>query len=241
MREEYCSCCPDIMDPKNRFAPENRFIGDIEDGKRYPFDVYSKEEANERYNALDTRVTALEYEDIKINHLAATPAVCEMGSSNTVILTWELNKSATTQNINGEEVVGNTKIYTGITAPQTYTLIVSDGTTSTSEALTVDFANQIYYGALANITSATITSLQKVLSNEKARRVTVDAGTDKYIVYAIPSRLGNVVFYASGFEGGFENPVEYILTNSNGYRESYLMYRSTNAGLGVTTIEAREE
>ena len=45
------NCCgwfppppPPDMDDKNRFGPENRFVGDIEDGKRYPFDVYKKSE-----------------------------------------------------------------------------------------------------------------------------------------------------------------------------------------------------
>ena len=42
MHDEYCNCCPDWNDDKNRFQPENRFVGDIEDGKRYPFDVYKK-------------------------------------------------------------------------------------------------------------------------------------------------------------------------------------------------------
>ena len=31
---------------RNRFNPQNRFIGDIEDGKRYPFGCYTKEEAD---------------------------------------------------------------------------------------------------------------------------------------------------------------------------------------------------
>ena len=39
----------DCMNTRNRFNPENRFIGDIEDGKRYPFGVYTKEESDEKY------------------------------------------------------------------------------------------------------------------------------------------------------------------------------------------------
>lgn len=36
---------PSLFPPEpNRFAPENRFIGDVEDGKRYPLGCYTKEE-----------------------------------------------------------------------------------------------------------------------------------------------------------------------------------------------------
>lgn len=46
---------------KNRFNPENRFVGDIEDGKRYPFACYTKEESDERYadKNTETSVAAL--------------------------------------------------------------------------------------------------------------------------------------------------------------------------------------
>jgi len=36
-------------DTPNQFNPENRFIGDIEDGKSYPYDCYTKEESDDRY------------------------------------------------------------------------------------------------------------------------------------------------------------------------------------------------
>ena len=47
---------------KNRFNPENRFIGDIENGLRYPFACYTKEESDARYAPIDlvARVAELE-------------------------------------------------------------------------------------------------------------------------------------------------------------------------------------
>ncbi|MBP5448702.1 MAG: hypothetical protein J6Y01_01150 [Spirochaetales bacterium] len=39
---------------KNRFNPDNRFIGDIEDGKRYPFACYTKEESDAKYAPIST-------------------------------------------------------------------------------------------------------------------------------------------------------------------------------------------
>lgn len=263
MHDEYCNCCPDWNDDKNRFQPENRFVGDIEDGKRYPFDVYRKSEADERFAAKKTeadltaltevvngkanesecvdiraRLDALEYKSIQINSFSAAPPVSEIGSSQTITLAWSLNKTATSQNINGSPVTGNTKQYTGVTTGQTYTLNVSDGQTSASRSVSVSFANRIYYGAAADLSD--VTALTGILSNDPERVITVDAGPGQYIVYAIPTRLGDVTFFVSGFEGGFEAPVEQTLTNTSGYQETYKVYRSTRAGLGETTIDIEE-
>lgn len=251
------------MNDRNRFNPGNRFVGDIEDGKRYPFGVYTKEESDEKYAVKQTeadlaalttvvngkaneqecidiraRLDALEYQPIKINSFSAAPPVNEMGSSQDIMLGWTLNKTATSQNINGVPVTGNSTQITGVTSSQTYTLNVSDGSTSASRAVSVSFANRIYYGAAADLTA--VTSLSSVLSNDPERTITVNAGAEQYIVYAIPARLGNVVFFVGGFEGGFEPPVTQALTNQSGYAESYKIYRSTNKNLGDTTVEVRE-
>lgn len=270
---------PDCMNTRNRFNPQNRFIGDIEDGKRYPFGVYTKEESDERYAVKQTeadlaalteevgtkaaqtdlsaltetvadkadesecvdiraRLDALEYKDIKINSLTAAPAMSEIGTMQTITLSWSLNKAATSQNINGAPVEGNSKQFTGVTSNQTYTLNVTDGQTSASKTVNVSFANRIYYGAAADLT--TVTELSSVLSNNPARTITVNAGAGEYIIYAIPARLGDVAFYVGGFEGGFEDPEDQNLVNSSGYLETYKVYRSTNANLGETTVEVRE-
>lgn len=256
------NCCgwfppppPPDMDDKNRFGPENRFVGDIEDGKRYPFDVYkksetyskeevyNKEESDAKYateiEAVDirARLDALEYKSIVINSFNAAPPVSELGSSQTITLAWTLNKEATSQEINGNSVTGNSKQYENVTTGTTYTLTVSDGQTSASKTVSVSFANHIYYGA-ADLSD--VTALDDVLSNDPERTITVNAGAGRYIVYAIPARLGDVAFYVSGFEGGFEAAVEQVLTNNSGYQETYKVYRSTRAGLGETTVEIRE-
>lgn len=238
----------DCMNTRNRFNPENRFIGDIDDGKRYPFGVYTKEESDAKYAvkqtevdlaALTARVDALEYKSIAINSFSAAPPISELGSTQTITLAWSLNKMATSQNINGSPVTGNSKQYTGVTTGQSYTLNVSDDQTSASRSVSVSFANRIYYGAAENITG--VTELTGILSNDPERTITVDVATGQYIIYAIPARLGDVTFYVSGFEGGFEDPVEQTLTNASGYQEIYKVYRSTNAGLGETTVDIREE
>lgn len=253
----------DCMNTRNRFNPENRFIGDIEDGKRYPFGVYTKEESDAKYAAkaveeqvatltttvagkadeqecvdIRARLDALEYKDIKINSFTAAPQLNEIGSSQSITLTWNLNKTATSQNINGVPVTGNTTMITGVTSSTNYTLNVSDGQTSASKTTYVTFANRVYYGAAEDLT--TITRLSSVLSNDPERTFTVNADEEQYIIYAIPARLGDVTFYVGGFEGGFEDPVEQTIMNDSGYQETYKLYRSTNANLGETTVEVRE-
>lgn len=61
MHDEFCNRCTPPDWEKNRFQPENRFIGDIEDGKRYPFGVYTKEESDAKYAVKQTEedLTAL--------------------------------------------------------------------------------------------------------------------------------------------------------------------------------------
>lgn len=259
--------CPyqaeDGFNDRNRFPHGHLFVGEIENGKRYPFGVYTKEESDEQFAPKQTesdlddlaqvvtqkanetevaelraRVDALEYQDIKITSLIATPMVCELGSSNAITVSWTTSKIAVEQTINGNDVTGNSKQFTGIQTATTFELTVSDGSTSATRSVTVDFANQIYYGAAADLSN--VTNLTGVMSNDPERTVTVDAGSGKYIVYAIPARLGDVVFSVGGFEGGFEAPVTQTLTNASGYQEAYKVYRSTNAGLGSTTIEVKE-
>lgn len=294
MHERDFPGCPyqteDGYNDRNRFPHGHLFVGEIENGRRYPFGVYTKEEADERFavkgteadlqdladlvdtkasqefvddlsdsvnasidnltdivnskaseaeaEAIRARLDALEYQEIKINSFTASPTVCELGSSNTIHLAWTINKAATQQTINGMSVTGNSKDFASVTTNMSYTLNVTDGQTSASKSASVSFANQIYFGAASDLTH--VTDLSKVLSNTKTRTITVNAGAGEYIVYAIPARLGDVTFFVGGFEGGFEDPEEQTLTNASGYQERYKVYRSTNAGLGETTVEVRE-
>lgn len=264
---------------RNRFQHGHMFVGEIENGMRYPFGVYTKAESDARYAAKDTeddvaalneavaskapqsqvdeiaeqlegvaseseveaireRLDALEYVPIDIVALTATPALCEIGSSRNINVAWNLNKAATAMNINGMPVSGNSHQYTAVTDNQSYTFNASDGKTTATATVNVEFANQIYYGAASDL--STIQQMSSVLSNEKTRTFTANATQGKYIVYAIPARLGYVAFHVSGFEGGFESPVNLLLTNESGYQEEYRVYKSTRASLGETIVEVKE-
>ena len=180
------------------------------------------------------RLDALEYVDVKINSFTASPTLCEMGSNNSISLSWSLSKVANLT-LNGSAVTGTSYVDANVTSAKTYTLVASDGQTSDSESVSVSFANQIYYGAAANTSSVTTLS-GKTLSNTKGRTITVNAGSGQYIIYALPKRLGTVTCKVNGFDGGFSSPEEKNLTNASGYTEVYYVYKSTNANLGNTTV-----
>lgn len=259
--------CPyqteDGFNDRNRFPHGHFFVGEIENGKRYPFGTYSKEEADAKFAAKSTetavaavaaelntkanesecveiraRLDALEYKGIAITSFFASPAICELGSTNTINLVWTTNKAPTSQNINGAAVVGTSAQYTDITTPTSFTLNVADEGSAATNTVTIDFANEIYYGAAPNLNS--VTELSPILSNEKTRTFIATAGENDYIIYAIPARLGEVVFYVGGFEGGFEDADEQLLANGSGYEELYRVYRSTNKNLGTTVVEVKE-
>lgn len=184
------------------------------------------------------RIEALEYAPIAINSFSVSPATIEKGSSTTVTATWNLNKTATSQTINGASVTGTSKTYSNVTADITYSLYVSDGKKSAEKTAKVTTANQIYWGVAANTSSVTVLA-NKALSNTKTRTITVDAGSGQYIIYALPKRLGTVTFWVNGFEGGFGTPETKSLTNASGFAEDYYIYKSENVGLGNTTIEIK--
>ena len=54
---------------------------------------------------------------------------------------------------------------------------------------------------------------------------------------AFPTRLGTPVFKVGGVEGGFNKVSTIYFTNSYNYVEKYDIYKSTNAGLGNTTVD----
>jgi hypothetical protein len=115
------------------------------------------------------------------------------------------------------------------------------GASNTATAdITLTFVNNVYYGVntstSANITTILAGTSSTVLSDSKARQFTVIAGTNEYIYYSYPSRLGTATFTVGGFEGGFSLISTQTHINSLGFSESYYVYRSDNKSLGSTTV-----
>ena len=162
-----------------------------------------------------------------------------------VTVTWELNKEATSQTLEGEtlDVALRSKEFTGLSikSNKTYTLNVTDERGATdSGSTTVQFRNGTYYGAVAsgtNITNDVLLGLTKALNTSKAATITVNAGAGQQILYAIPTRYGTPTFNVGGFDGGFTKAKTFDFKNASGYTESYDVWLSENAGLGNTTVK----
>ena len=131
------------------------------------------------------------------------------------------------------------KTYTAVTADTTYTLKgISENDVEKSKSVSVKFYNGIYYGKSnsSSYNAALINSFTKVLSDSKARTVTVNAGSGEYIFYCLPTRLGTPSFNVGGFDGGFSKVATVNFTNSDSFAENYDIYKSDNANLGNTTV-----
>jgi len=129
--------------------------------------------------------------------------------------------------------------YPAVGGYQQFTLNATDGTDNSTSSLTYYFYNLRFWGVSIDTTydESDVEGLaSNELSNARAKTFTVTAATGEYIVYAYPSRLGTATFTVGGFGGGFEDPQTVSITNTNGYTENYYVYRSTQSGLGATTV-----
>jgi len=114
------------------------------------------------------------------------------------------------------------------------------GNSTLVASTSVNTINRIYWG----ITTKTGTFLEadveglanSAVSNTKGRTFSLTPGAGEYVLYALPVRLGTVVFWVGGFEGGFQPSETVSITNVNGHVEDYYVYRSTNSGLGATAV-----
>lgn len=176
-----------------------------------------------------------------VTSFTINPSVAERGSSINIILSWQYTRDIINQCINGNvvDIELRSKTYENITSDTTYTLKgISETNIEKTKSVSIKFYNGIYYGKSNSTTydSDLINSLTKVLSDTKARSITVSAGENEFIYYCIPSRLGVPTFFVGGFEGGFDKVSTISFTNSSNYSENYDIYKSSNSNLGNTTI-----
>jgi hypothetical protein len=180
----------------------------------------------------NTRIARLEDSTpLEIISFTAVPDVCEIGGSENVVLSWNVQGNIESLTINGEPVSGTSKTYANVHEATSFTLNAVDAKGNIARrTISVDFVNHIFWGvsASANQTEGTVKALDNTeLSNVRARTITVSANNE-YIYYAYPKRLGTSEFRVNGFTGGFENPAIVSIDNHAGYDEDYYVYRSAN-------------
>lgn len=169
------------------------------------------------------------------------PSAVERGSNINVTLSWSYSKDIINQYINNNviDIELRQKTYENVISDTTYTIKgISEANVEKTKSISIKFYNGIYYGKSSSTIydSVLINSLTKVLSDDKSRSITVNAGENEFIYYCIPSRLGIPTFFVGGFEGGFSKVNTISFTNSSNYSENYDIYKSSNSNLGNTTI-----
>lgn len=200
----------------------------------------------DRFAKIEGELADLLYKAISVTSFTTSTASAEIGSTvNNITLAWKLNKKPASLTIDGtaqEAVADGSLSLTGLGLKETkkWTLKATDerGTVATKET-SLSFHNGVYYGvgsAQESYTSAFVRGLTKTLRSTKLASFTANAGAGQYIYYCLPTRMGTCTFTVGGFEGGFDLAGTINFENASGYKENYYIYRSTNAGLGNTTV-----
>jgi len=163
----------------------------------------------------------------------------EIGASvSSITFGWTVNKILASQSIN--QGVGTispatlrTKTYTpspAITGNITFTLTVSDGTTSDTATTALAFQNKAYWGTSAvNVDdSADILALAgSAFATAVDKTVSGAGGDGNYWYYCYPASFGDATFYVGGFQTVFSRTTV-SFTNASGYTVDYYVYKSPN-------------
>lgn len=222
----------------------------LTDGKTYTFNVTNggnAEAIEARLKAIEKQLAGNNYQNIAITTFYASKSTYEMGESVTgVTLNWNTNKIPTALTLDGN-AIDATKTSETVTdfvnmnsSKKSWTLTATgeNGETDTKTAA-ISFLNGVYYGEAAEpaeYNSEFILGLAKTLRSTYISSFSADAGEGQYIYYCLPARMGARSFKVGGFDGGFSLVSTIDFTNSNGYTESYYIYRSDNAALGSTSV-----
>lgn len=113
---------------------------------------------------------------------------------------------------------------------------------SVSRTVTIAFQPKVYWGKTnkASLANADILALEgSALAGGRGRSFTVNAGAGEKIVYVIPTSFGTPTFNVGGFDGGFTKAQTLEFTNASGYKQSYDVWMSVNAGLGSTAVTVK--
>lgn len=150
--------------------------------------------------------------------------MCYGDEPTDVTVTWEYYKDVTEQTINGVTLKPEARQYTfaGMTTSMVITLRYKYEDITAVKVVTFDIKYPNYYG-----TSPDYTKLNKTIDNI----FTTTANGSEYIYVMIPNG-SSAVLAVSSIIGGFR-----LLGTQEIFGNIYYIFKSTNAGLGETTIE----
>ena len=230
----------------------NWFIGE-EDTEMPSRGEGVEEGISEKVATLEQQVAELLYNAPEIKSFTSDKSSAqEKGSTvDTVNLSWTFNKAMVKVELDSTNITAEAAGTSGskqlteqnITQNKTYTLKVTDERGATAQkSTTISFVAGNYYGKSSitddeSINNAFILGLTKRLSTNIKTKFTVTADAGEYIYYAFPATNADPTFSVGNFEGGFNLVKTFDFQNASGHTESYKVFRSTNPGLGETTVE----
>lgn len=204
---------------------------------------------NYGYDSVKDALDAALYKAPVINSFTNNVNTVEKGQTVTAVkLSWSTNKTPTKLTVNDEDVdVASTSkdlADLSLTANTTYTLKMTDEKgASASKSTTVSFLNGVYSGTGTAdgdaINKEFIAGLSKTLSGSAKRDYTFNAEAGQFCYIAFPEAYGAVTPNIGGFDGGMKIVKTFDYENPSGFTESYVVYRTTNAGLGAVTIKLK--
>lgn len=184
-------------------------------------------------------------EDLTITSFTNNRNSVEVGSTVTsTTLTWVINNVVTTQSLNQSigSIDEDLRTYDhtdSYTTNRTYTLTVSDGTTTDTANTTISFLRKMYWGVNSGTTinDAGILALSgSQFATSRSKTFTVSPSS-QYIYFAYPASFGTATFHINNFLVN-----DFVLsvqdhTNASGSTVSYNVYRTNNVLTGTYTIE----
>ena len=174
--------------------------------------------------------------------------VVEIGStvSVTVLGTWALGGGAITnqsinQGIGSLNTTNRQYIHVGnYTTNRTYTLTVTDGTTTNTASTSVAFENKRYWGVSATtpLADGDVIALGGELASSYGKTFTVSPSA-QYVYYCFPDAWGSASFFDPFQDTAYTLVATRDFVNASGNHTTYKIYRSGTVLTGTYTITAQ--
>lgn len=190
------------------------------------------------------------YKAMGINSFTVSPSQAERGSTVAdVTVAWSLSKTPKSLTLDDKAQdtasKGTTLSGVNLKASKTYTLKATDARNAVAtRTADVAFRDKRHWWVAASldavgVTDQIINQATGELATWYSKTFTLNAAAGQHIYYAFPASWGTPRFFVGGFEGGFALLKTFDHKNASGATISYAVWKSTNAGLGNTTVEVK--
>lgn len=220
----------------------------------YATEQWVSGELAEKLGKIQSDIADLQYEAIDISRFT-----CKQGNTyergrqlDSLEFEWVLNKGATQQEFNGEDVDKEARSYiyepeAPLTQDKVFTLTVQDERQAKDTAtVRISFLNGVYYGCLGvndAVNSENVLRLSKNLQSGLGITfpVSPNAELGERPTFACPEDYGTPKFTIGGFEYAWSYLTTFEFTNTYGHKERYAVYQHPQDVTGSMTITVSKE